>query len=131
VRDFFWTHVLVPMFWFVFEFIGDRWWLMAIIAVLLAILVWRFLMPWVRGFHALFGWYGWATLHAAVASFGVFGAGWRAHRDSVSGPGPAEQGGGDPDIRKPRPRRVAVPDLPSDYAPFGAPENTPKPKRKR
>jgi len=80
----FWRWLIVPAFQFVFEFIGDRPWLAAIIVALIALAIWKWFMPWVRGFHALFGWKGWALLAIALLTFGAFGAGWRAHRDAFS-----------------------------------------------
>lgn len=79
-----WRWIVVPFFRFWFEFVGDRPWLLAVIVGLIAILIWRFLWPWVRGFHALFGWRGWGLLAVALLTFGAFGAGWRAHRDTFS-----------------------------------------------
>lgn len=79
-----WRWVVTPASQFVFEFIGDRPWLAAIILGLIALLIWRFAMPWVRGFHSLFGWKGWALLAIALLTFGAYGAGWRAHRDAFS-----------------------------------------------
>ena len=75
-------NVLYPVLGFMFEFIGDRPWLLVIIVVLIGILIWRFLWPVVAAFNTLFGWKGWATLGVALLTFGAFGAGWRAHRDS-------------------------------------------------
>lgn len=79
-----WRWLLAPAIWFVFEFIGDRPWLAAIIVGLIALVIWRFFWPWVRGFHTLFGWKGWTLLAVALLTFGAFGAGWRAHRDTFS-----------------------------------------------
>lgn len=75
--------LLYSMGWFLFEFIGDRPWLALILVGLVALLVWRFLWPVVIGFHKVFGWKGWALIAVALLTFGAFGAGWRAHRDST------------------------------------------------
>jgi hypothetical protein len=83
MRDLLLNHIVYPAMWFVFEFIGDRPWLAAIIVGLIALLIWRFLWPVVTTFHTLFGWKGWALLGAALVTFGAYGAGWRAHRDAV------------------------------------------------
>jgi hypothetical protein len=80
----FFRWLIRPAMQFVFEFIGDRPWLAAIIVGLIALAIWKWLMPWVRGFHTLFGWKGWALLAMALVTFGAFGAGWRAHRDAFS-----------------------------------------------
>jgi hypothetical protein len=105
MRSFLWQHLLVPIFWFLFEFIGDRPWLLAIIVGLIAILVWRFCIPWLKGFYALFGWQGYALIAAALVSFGIFGAGWRAHRNSVLDPASPEYHGDKP-AKKLKPKRV-------------------------
>lgn len=77
-------HYLVyPIFGFMFEFIGDRPWLLAILVALIALVIWRFLWPFVTAFNTIFGWKGWALIGVALLTFGAFGAGWRAHRDSV------------------------------------------------
>lgn len=100
----FWRWLVVPAFQFMFEFIGDRPWLAVIILALIALAIWKWFMPWVRGFHALFGWRGWALLAIAVLTFGAFGAGWRAHRDAFSDVREHPIDENDPRRPKPKPK---------------------------
>lgn len=127
--------LLYPLARFGFEFLGDHLWIAAILVLLVAILIWRFCMPVLVGFYKLFGWQGYALVAASFVTLGAFGAGWRAHRDSVLDPADDQYHGDKPD----RPDKPSIfqlpwggdPPLPADYAPFGNPENTPKPPRKK
>jgi hypothetical protein len=106
------NYLLYPLARFAFEFLGDHLWLLAVLVGLIAILVWRFCMPIIRGFYALFGWQGVALVAAAVATLGVFGAGWRAHRDAVLDPSSPEYHGNEP-TKPSKPKRHTQPSKPT------------------
>jgi hypothetical protein len=114
MRNLFLDYLLYPLARFFFEFLGDHLWLAAILVGLVALLVWRFLWPLVFGFWQLFGWKGVALIAGVIATLGVFGAGWRAHRDATMTPGTPEYHGNKPNGgKKPKKIKDVVPLNPS------------------
>lgn len=90
------NYILYPLARFTFEWLGDHLWVAGVLVLLIGILIWRFCMPVVIGFYKLFGWQGFALIALAIVSMGIFGAGWRAHRDATLNPADPEYHGNKP-----------------------------------
>lgn len=83
ILEFLFRFVLVPLAKLFFEVLADRPWLLLIVVLLIGGAVWKWGLPWIKGFYKLFGWQGILLAAAGLVSIGIFGAGWRAHRATV------------------------------------------------